>query len=129
MSDVLVVGCGYLGRRVAALCRAQGREVAVTTRRSEGADEFRGLGLEPVVCDVLDPESLKKLPTAGTTVYCVGFDRSAGRSMRQVYVDGLRNVLYTPAVQAGSLIYVSSTGVYGSPAAGSIAAGRGTAGG
>ena len=107
----LVIGCGYLGRRVAALWRAAGDQVFVTTRRVDEEDRFRGEGFEPVVCDVLDPASLTKLPQVHTALYAVGFDRSSGATMRSVYVDGLANVL--SVVDSGEFIYVSSSSVYG----------------
>ena len=56
--DKLIVGCGYLGRRVAARWRRQGHRVYATTRTFARADELRTLGLEPLICDVLDPASL-----------------------------------------------------------------------
>ncbi len=104
----LIIGCGYLGVRVAKLWLAQGKRVAALTRGR--GEELRGLGIEPIVGDVLDPGLA--LPEAETVLYAVGLDRSAGRSFREVYVEGLRNVL-------GALpwpkrfIYVSSTSVYG----------------
>ncbi len=118
MSDKLVLGCGYLGRRVAAAWRARGRRVFATTRAPARAPELRGLGLEPVVCDVLDLDSLHALPEAETLVYCVGLDRAAGVPMRTVYVDGLAHVLAElgrrpPAARPERFLYVSSTGVYG----------------
>jgi nucleoside-diphosphate-sugar epimerase len=116
-SGVLVVGCGYLGRRVAERWRAEGRRVFATTRRPERAAELAERGLEPVVCDVLRPDSLRALPAADTVVYCVGLDRAAGVPMRVVYVDGLANVLGELAGRQGGapgrFVYVSSTGVYG----------------
>ena len=113
MSDKLVIGCGYLGRVVAAQWRNAGHRVFVTTRSPQRAEELRLLGLEPIVCDVLRPESLRALPSSvATIVHCVGFDRTAGVPMRTVYVDGLRNVLSALAGWAGRLVYVSSTGVY-----------------
>jgi nucleoside-diphosphate-sugar epimerase len=106
----LIVGCGYLGRRVAARWLASGTPVAALTRRNP--DALAALGIEPVVGDVLAPTSLRNLPAARTVLYAVGLDRSAGQSMRAVYVDGLANVLDTlPA--CGRFVYVSSTGVYG----------------
>jgi nucleoside-diphosphate-sugar epimerase len=112
MSPILIIGCGYLGRRLAARCLAAGRRVFATTRSAERAEEFRAAGLEPVLCDVTDPTSLDRLPAVETVVHCVGLDRSANQSMRTVYVDGLRNVLSRlPA--PGRLLYVSSTSVYG----------------
>jgi nucleoside-diphosphate-sugar epimerase len=108
----LIVGCGYLGKYVAALWRAAGHHVFVTTRRPDEADAFRARGLEPVVCDVLDDASLRRLPPANTVVYAVGFDRRSGATMREVYVDGLARVLdHLP--RPGRFVYVSSSSVYG----------------
>ena len=108
----LIIGCGYLGRVVARLWREEGARVLATTRRPEGADELRALGLEPVVCDVLAPAGMRDLPPVDAVLYAVGFDRTAGRSMREVYVDGLARVLdHLPA--AGRFVYVSSSSVYG----------------
>jgi nucleoside-diphosphate-sugar epimerase len=113
MSDKLVIGCGYLGRVVAARWRAAGHRVFATTRSPERAAELRAAGLEPVVCDVLRPDSLRALPSSvETIVYCVGFDRSAGVPMRTVYIEGLSNVLTALDRWAGRFVHVSSTGVY-----------------
>ncbi len=112
MDDVLIVGCGYLGRRLAERWRAQGRRVLATTRNPARADEFRAADIEPIVCDVTEPAGLAALPAVETVAHCVGLDRSSGRSMREVYVDGLRNLLdRLPAPHR--LLYVSSTSVYG----------------
>ena len=106
----LVVGCGYLGRRIASAWCDSGRRVAALTR-NRGA-ELADAGFEPVVGDVLDPASLARLPEVGPVLYAVGFDRSAGRSMREIYVEGLANALR--AIRSpGPFIFVSSTGVYG----------------
>jgi nucleoside-diphosphate-sugar epimerase len=108
----LIIGCGYLGRRIATLWLAEGHRVHATTRRPAEADAFRSQALDPVVCDVLDAESLKRLPPANTVVYAVGFDRSAGATMRSVYVDGLARVLDI-LPPPGRFLYVSSSSVYG----------------
>jgi nucleoside-diphosphate-sugar epimerase len=107
--ESLVVGCGYLGRRVAARWVAAGRRVAALTRRN--SDALAALGVEPVVGDVLAPASLRSLPTASTVLYAVGMDRSAGKSMHDVYVTGLGNVL-DALPGGGRFVYVSSTSVY-----------------
>lgn len=108
----LIVGCGYLGRRVARLWRERGAVVFATTRTSAHAAELREQGIEPVVCDVLRPQELGDLAAFDTVVYAVGWDRSSGAAMRQVYVDGLRAVLEN--LQAPKkFIYISSTSVYG----------------
>ncbi len=111
MADThLIFGCGYLGRRVAELWLAKGYRVAALTRRN--ADALRTAGIEPIVGDVLKPATLTALPRAPTFLYAVGLDRAAGKSMREVYVIGLANVLDT-LPPCDRFIYVSSTSVYG----------------
>jgi nucleoside-diphosphate-sugar epimerase len=110
MTDALILGCGYLGRRVAARWVAAGRRVFALTRRN--ADALAALGVEPVVGDVLDPGSLRKLPRVATVLYAVGMDRSQGRTMHEVYVNGLGHVLDT-LPPPNRFVHVSSTGVYG----------------
>lgn len=109
----LVVGCGYLGERVAREWLRQGNEVWVLTRSILNAQRFSGLGLKPVVGDVLDPVSLRSLPSFQTLLYAVGFDRTGKASKRAVYVDGLKNVLLEIREKCERLLYVSSTSVYG----------------
>jgi nucleoside-diphosphate-sugar epimerase len=106
----LIVGCGYLGRRVAARWLAAGRRVVALTRHNAAA--LAAIGVEPVVGDVLDAPSLRQLPGASTVLYAVGLDRTSGASMHNVYVGGLANVLGTLS-PCDRFIYVSSTSVYG----------------
>jgi nucleoside-diphosphate-sugar epimerase len=113
----LVIGCGYLGRRVAQLWLNRGRRVFGTTRRR--AEELRTVGIEPLVLDVLDPATLGQWPPVGSVVYCVALDRSSGVSMREVYVTGLANVLQSLPM-SNRLIYVSSTSVYGQTDSGEV---------
>jgi nucleoside-diphosphate-sugar epimerase len=111
----LVVGCGYLGSRVARLWRAQNESVAVVTRSAERAGRLQADGYVPVVADVTDPASLKLLDELGsidTVLYAVGFDRAAGKGMREVYVEGLRALLDTLPTSVERIIYISTTGVY-----------------
>jgi nucleoside-diphosphate-sugar epimerase len=114
----LIIGCGYLGRRVAAQWQALGTPVFATTRSPARAAELRALGIRPwpVPCDVHDPPSVRAciptIPPVSTVLYAVGFDRGSGHSIRESHVDGLRNVL-TVLAPPRRFIYVSSTGVYG----------------
>jgi nucleoside-diphosphate-sugar epimerase len=110
---MLIIGFGYLGEAVIA-CQPPKRQVAffATTRKQERIEEITSeWGGEPILCDVLRPETLK-LPQVETVLYCVGFDRTAGLAMREACALGLRNVLdHMPAVRR--FLYVSSTSVYG----------------
>lgn len=112
----LIIGCGYLGRRVAARWVAGGDEVFALTRTEQNAAALRELGVSPVLGDVTDTASLESLPDCDTVLHAVGFDRSATASKREVYVDGLSNVLDRMAGQCGRFIHISSTSVYGQQA-------------
>jgi nucleoside-diphosphate-sugar epimerase len=109
----LIIGCGYLGLRVARLWIAAGSHVSAVTRSPDRATELLAAGIEPIVADVMAPESLQRLPPADVLLHAVGYDRHAGHARREVYVDGLENVLREAAGRVGRLVYVSSTSVYG----------------
>lgn len=109
----LVIGCGYLGERVAQRWLNSGHETWALTRSEFHAARLADTGISPVIGDVLDPDSLKKLPPAETVLYAVGFDRTSKSSKRVIYVDGLRNVLEQIRGTCQQLVYVSSTSVYG----------------
>jgi nucleoside-diphosphate-sugar epimerase len=106
----LIIGCGYLGRRVASRWLAGGRRVAALTRGN--AATLAAMGVEPMAGDILDPGTLQALPRAETVLYAVGWDRASGRTRRETYVDGLGHVL-DALPPGGRLIQVSSTSVYG----------------
>ena len=107
------MGCGYLGLRVAAKLLARGEQVFGTTRGPEKVDRFSALGIQPVLLDVTRRNEIHELPEVDRVLHCVGFDRSAGRSIREVYVDGFSQVLDLLNGPITRLVYVSSTGVYG----------------
>ena len=109
----LVVGCGYLGRRVAARWRAAGHRVVCLTRSGSAAAGFAANGWEPAVGDVTDPVSLAALPAADVVLHAVGFDRGGDHDRRAVAAGGAANVLDSPAGGASRYIYISTTGVYG----------------
>jgi nucleoside-diphosphate-sugar epimerase len=107
---LLILGCGYLGERVA---RGWSGPVAALTRSADHAARIRTAGWEPVAGDVCDPTLT--LPATDAVVWAIGLDRTAGRTMRDVYVTGLANAarLINPATR---FVLVSSTGVYGQSA-------------
>ena len=112
MTTTLILGCGYLGRRVASQLLARGDRVLGTARSESRGAELRALGIEPVLADVLDPTTLR-FSRVDRVFACIGFDRSAGVPIHAVYVDGLRNALAALPEPPERLVYASSTGVYG----------------
>jgi len=121
----LVVGCGYLGLRVAGRWLAEGDRVFAITRSPERAAALAAQGLTPIVCDVTGRqgapphEALRGQPPLDSVLWSVGFDRTAGMTHGDVHVFGLAALLDalpgTPRV-----ILSSSTGVWGDEGGGTV---------
>jgi nucleoside-diphosphate-sugar epimerase len=110
----LVVGCGYLGERVARRWAAAGGRVLAVTRRPARAAELSAAGLEGLVADVTahEPDWIESLPPLDTVFWAVGFDRSASATAHDVHVTGLRRLLDGLGSRP-RVILSSSTGVWG----------------
>jgi nucleoside-diphosphate-sugar epimerase len=109
----LIIGCGYLGRRVARLWLDAGLSVVAVTRSPMRAEELNRQGIQSIVADITQPETLISLPEAETALFAVGYDVSCGLSRRAYYVDGLRAVLAALSSKIRRFILISSTSVYG----------------
>jgi nucleoside-diphosphate-sugar epimerase len=107
----LIVGCGYLGERVARAWRDSGDTVYATTRGPR-AGVLANAGLHPVIVDVCAGQALSALPPTDTVVFAVGGARQSASTGCDTQVDGLRAVLDALPESTGRVIYVSSTGVY-----------------
>ena len=103
-----MVGCGYLGERVARFWRDAGDEVYATTR-GDRADALSRAGLRTLTMDVTQGPALGALPMVDTVVFAVGRSRA---TMFDIHVNGLSAVLDALPESTGRVIYVSSTGVY-----------------
>ncbi|WP_198000050.1 SDR family oxidoreductase [Gimesia alba] len=112
----LIIGCGYVGLSVAQKWLEQGHAVSALTRSETHAHEFEKRGIRPMMGDITQPDSLKGLPESETVLYAVGFDRSAEKSRREIYVEGLDHVLTEIKPRTQKIIYLSSTSVYGQSA-------------
>ena len=112
MTSGLIIGCGYLGRRVAAHWRETIREVFALTRSTETATQFSQHGWNPIIGDITKPESLVPFPEVDTVLLSVGFDRRAGYDIQTAFVGGIKNTIAKLPSTISRLIYISSTGVY-----------------
>lgn len=105
-----MVGCGYLGERIARLWLDAGDQVYATTRGGR-ADALARAGFRPVTLDVTQG-ALGTLPEVDTVVFAVGGGRQSGATMFDIHVRGLGALLEALPAATGRVIYVSSTGVY-----------------
>ena len=103
---LLIVGCGDVGMRLLPLVRARYRVFAVTSSAGRCA-ELRAAGAIPIVADLDQPASLKRLARLAPNVIHLAppqaqgvLDRRTG-NLTAILPDGAR------------LVYVSTSGVYG----------------
>ncbi len=124
----LVVGCGYLGERVARRFLARGDRVVGTTRSPARATDLAAVDIEPAIIDVTagDPGWSKLLASSGrpaTIVWSVSVDRSASSSYHDVHVGGLTKLLDAVHATGGAsprIVFASSTGVWGDEQGGTV---------
>ena len=113
MKRRLLLGCGYLGDRVARRWRDAGDSVTTLTRSPSTAERLRGEGIEAIVGDVCEPDSLRFEGSFDSALYCVGYDRDGGRDRRTLAVEGPRNLIETMAGRVSRWVFTSTTSVYG----------------
>ncbi|MGD0898025.1 MAG: SDR family oxidoreductase [Thermoguttaceae bacterium] len=109
----LIIGCGYLGRRIARRWRGEGHQVFGVVRRADQYEQLAAEGIRPILADVTRPETLRAVPPAETVLYSVGYDSASGKSRWDIYVEGLRNVLDALSPATPRVIFTSSASVYG----------------
>lgn len=110
MPAVLIIGCGDVGRRVAAGERAAGETVTALVRSAYSAARLDALGLHVTRGDLDNPQTLTGLPTRDARVYYFAPPPSSGTTDPR-----LRNFLATiaPSVLPARIVLISTSGVYG----------------
>ena len=110
---VLIVGCGYVGVPLGVELVRLGHEVFGLRRNPETESELKTAGIQPLIGDVTQPESLAKLPRDfDWVVNCVAAGGNA-ENYREVYLQGTRHLLEWLATKPPKkFVYTSSTSVY-----------------
>lgn len=103
---LLIVGCGDVGMRLLPLLRGRFRIFAVTTQEARFA-ALRAAGVVPVRADLDQPGSLKRL--AGLAHHVIHLAPPA----RTASIDHRTRNLIAILPERASLVYVSTSGVYG----------------
>ncbi len=103
---VLIVGCGDVGMRLLPLLRDRFRVVAATSQPQRVA-ELRALGATAIVANLDEPGSLHRLRGLADIVVHLAPPPSDGKTDRRT------RHLTAILPRGGTLVYVSTTGVYG----------------
>jgi nucleoside-diphosphate-sugar epimerase len=107
-SSVLIVGCGDIGRRVAA--RWQGVAVTGLVSSAASAEQLQQSGITPWQANLDDPASLTDLLVAGALVYYFAPPPATGtRDPRMGHFLAAIDPERLPA----RIVYISTSGVYG----------------
>ena len=108
----LIRGCGYVGLAMVKPLRELGMRVMGTTRSTARLAEIATAGAEPILVDVMRPETL---PPAATADPVVVFDLIRPQKIGDELTDaGTRKIAAAFADgQLEALVYVSATSVYG----------------
>lgn len=103
---LLILGCGDVGMRMLPLLRGRFRIFAVTSQDSR-RDELRAAGAVPIVADLDQPATLARLARLAPYIAHLAPPQPDGVHDRRT-----RN-LTAILPDAATLVYVSTTGVYG----------------
>jgi nucleoside-diphosphate-sugar epimerase len=109
----LIIGCGYLGLRVAKKWVQQGDEVFALTRTEERGNQLSSLGIQPIIGNIADVQSISSLPAVESVLYSLGYDRFSKYSRKEIVIDGLKNFLEFLPVSVNNFLFTSSISVYG----------------
>ena len=112
---VLIVGCGYVGQPLGAELARQGHEVFGLRRSATAEKELKAAGITPLIADITQPDSLKKLPRDfDLVVNCAASGGGGADDYRKIYLEGNRNLLaWLADAPVKNFLYTSSTSVYG----------------
>jgi len=108
---LLILGCGYVGERLARACLDRGLRVIGTTRSPDRAEKMLALGMEPVVTNLPTDIPDAMLATVDAILDSIPLDRTAGtmKAGQPCWLPAMAGKLQRVR-WAG---YLSTTGVYG----------------
>lgn len=109
MNNVFIAGCGYIGRRVAWLCRQANAEVTCMIRQVEHAEELKTEGYNVVTCSLDSDHGVVLKGLAGCDLfYMVPPPGGGSRDLRAHNFCRAMEKYGPPA----RIVYLSATSVY-----------------
>ena len=110
--SIFIVGCGYLGERVAREISSLGVSTHALTRQKERAQQFQQYGWHPHLGDWTQRESLNSLPVVDTLLIAVTHRALDNVPAVLTHVSGLQNLFQQLPHIPARIVYISTTGVY-----------------
>jgi nucleoside-diphosphate-sugar epimerase len=110
VTDVLIVGCGDIGERVAVLERSAGRHVTGLVQSGTSAQRLRAAGIQPITANLDMPASLRNLPARGALIYY--FAPPPEKGVTDPRMETFVSVLDSSGLPT-RVVLISTTGVYG----------------
>ncbi len=113
---ILVIGCGYVGERVADLLHEAGHDVVGATHSEDSAQRLSQAKPYTVhACDVGDENSVRGLmdeiiAPPEVIIHCASSNRGGAEMYRHVYLNGCRHL--QNVLRGARLVFTSSTSVY-----------------
>lgn len=113
MTNVAVIGCGYVGLPLARELVRTGASVIGTTTQPDKIGSIEAIGAEARVLTLADADAVASAVEGADTVY-VTVAAGRGGDYREVYVKGLQAVVAAlDRTTVKQVIYTSATSVYG----------------
>ena len=111
-----ILGCGYVGIKLAEQLQQNGHEVTGVRRSQAGLRVLKKHGVTPLQADITEEQSLSYLPESDWVIFMPTPDKRTPQATKDLHVKGLQSVIETYASRSSPpkrLIYASTTGVYG----------------
>lgn len=110
LNSVLIIGCGWVGTKLATHLISLNKAVFGTTRSSEKASSLRYLGIKPFIFDLEKKDALQtNLPKVDAVVISVSPGRGDQRSQYPNHIQKLSKLLASTNQQ---VVMYSSTSAY-----------------
>lgn len=117
MNKIAIVGCGYIGERIARLSTAAGGHALCLVRSSEKAVALSEQGFDAIVGSLDDPATIPALDLAGRILFYLVPPPGGGivDSRARSFLTALE-----PQNKPSKIVYISATSVYGETAGGFV---------
>ncbi len=113
---IAIIGCGYVGTKVAKLWNQTGHQLTVTTTSPERVSELENIAAQVVVMKGNDSQAMQNLlQNQEVVLFSIGFRPHTGIGYQQTYLETAKTLVAalkkSPTVK--QIIYTGSYSIYG----------------